>query len=669
MRNLIIILGGLAVSTLVASVVFSSVLFQNEYYNVPALPRVILCAVMWVGVIFVADKHVSGERILDGFSIKNITWESFMSPENHMGRKLFTEYGKWLAVYAIYKYTHYYIGSHSSENYSLFLGWENFEHLISVIIWVYFLIVPIRILLTNGVSDITSNLHVSIAWVMQLVGALAGGFVMFYAFVMAVTENNGGWYSLFIGGAVGLFIMFVSRVGFVESQVAGKFNKDVKQIKSIHGDGGWATEKQAWKALGNEKKGLNVCSGFLWNGEGHMLTVSMARSGKGLYIIAPALTHNLLSAKDAPSFVVLDPKGENINISGDYLKRAGYNVYCINPFDIPEISRFGKAGYNPLEFDPDPDIANDHIDSIVNAIVPESQHKSKFFDDTARDIIRNYIKHLITQDNEPKTFNTLYRWILFEGQMRNNLWLDMSANTAFDGIISDFALSIAGQASSGGAGQNDSFSTARTHMSAFSNQKINQFLSNSDFNVKYISKEKNAVFICIPEKHLKTYQSLIRMLFGSILSEIKSNYYPERRIILLMDEFAQLGYFKEAADFMSYGAHYATLWPIIHDLTQLRGIYPNEWESIVNNSHIIHWMKINDNFTRDYVSKRMPIETRIIGSEADGTPKYSKKPLLTPYEVGNHPHIIMQVSNLGNPVNVKKAAYFEQNNNGKNLRS
>ena len=75
-------------------------------------------------------------------------------------------------------------------------------------------------------------------------------------------------------------------------------------------------------------------------------------------MVLPALLNPDLEDENlATSFVVLDPKGENLAVAGDYLKRAGFNVYAINPFAIPEIAKFGNARFNPFDLftgtDPD----------------------------------------------------------------------------------------------------------------------------------------------------------------------------------------------------------------------------------------------------------------------------------------------------------------------------
>ena len=70
---------------------------------------------------------------------------------------------------------------------------------------------------------------------------------------------------------------------------------------------------------------LYIGGTLFWDKQGHILTVGGNRSGKGSCLIIPALTNDFLADHNAPSFVVLDPKGENLAIAGKFLKKIGYN--------------------------------------------------------------------------------------------------------------------------------------------------------------------------------------------------------------------------------------------------------------------------------------------------------------------------------------------------------
>ncbi|MCF0075429.1 type IV secretory system conjugative DNA transfer family protein [Dyadobacter sp. CY261] len=412
--------------------------------------------------------------------------------------------------------------------------------------------------------------------------------------------------------------------------------------------------------------GINIGNGHIWDGEGHILTCAPTRSGKGFYIINAALTDDKLRDRNAPSFVVLDPKGENIRISGAYLRSAGYKVHCINPYDIRDLEEFGQARFNPLEnLDPLDDDIDEILDTIAYSLIPLSEHKNKFFDEAGRDLLLNYLRHLITQTEDPITFRTLYFYSLATGDELEKLLRKMVANKSFDGVIARYALSVAGQKGTDTWGS--IARTAQTAMTMFGRKRLSQSLSGSDFDLTGLSEQKVAIFLCMPTKAIKKNAPWLRIFFGTMLRELMESYYHKRRVIVLLDEFVRLGYLSEAEDFFTIGAQYATIWAVVQDLKSLSHIY-EAWESIVANCQVKHWFANDDNMTRKYVSERMPITTVFIGNNSDGSPRYIEKPLLRPDEVGGFDDIILEVRGMGKPARLAKTPYLKQNKNGRDLR-
>lgn len=126
-----------------------------------------------------------------------------------------------------------------------------------------------------------------------------------------------------------------------------------ERIRNSHGVKGWPSRQEIEAAItDNNPGGINVTGGEMspfWSRKGHVLTVGYARSGKGTNIILQTLLNRYMDYSKKASFVILDPKGENAAIAGDYLKKSGYNVMVMNPFDILEISKFGNVRFNPFD--------------------------------------------------------------------------------------------------------------------------------------------------------------------------------------------------------------------------------------------------------------------------------------------------------------------------------
>lgn len=269
---------------------------------------------------------------------------------------------------------------------------------------------------------------------------------------------------------------------------------------------------------------------------------------------------------------------------------------------------------------------------IAFALIAPASHSNDYFDKSARGYITLYIRHLMTQDEEPKTFRTLYKWLRMAGSDRTALLMKMSKNEAFDGDIKDEATAIFGQlVNDGGKTVESIYSTVRNATDVFKDMQLRESVSGSDLDIKTIAAQKTAIFVCLSPADLERCQIWLRLFFGSVMRGLTKYYNPARKVIMLMDEFPTLGPLKEFETAAGFLAGYnVTLWPIMQDLTQLKNLYPNSWETFVNNAIIRHYLAVGDNFTADYISKRMPMDIRFVGSNADNSPREIQKPLLEP---------------------------------------
>jgi type IV secretion system protein VirD4 len=96
---------------------------------------------------------------------------------------------------------------------------------------------------------------------------------------------------------------------------------------------------------------------------------------------------------------------------------------------------------------------------------------------------------------------------------------------------------------------------------------------------------------------------------------------PTHRILMLLDEFAQLGHIRPVVEGISLVGGYGVLfWVIIQDLAQLKGLYRDNWETIFANCDVKQCFGTNDWTTADLLS-RMTGETTLFtegGSSGKG---------------------------------------------------
>ena len=107
--------------------------------------------------------------------------------------------------------------------------------------------------------------------------------------------------------------------------------------------------------------------------------------------------------------------------------------------------------------------------------------------------------------------------------------------------------------------------------------------------------------------------------------------------LFVLDEFGTIGKLDAVAQ--AYGlmaGRGMILWGFAQDLNELKRDYPRDWETIVGNSQAVTCMGVMDNFTADYVSKMLGIETveqvnvsttvgKSVGPQQQGAPIWASR--------------------------------------------
>lgn len=357
----------------------------------------------------------------------------------------------------------------------------------------------------------------------------------------------------------------------------------------------------------SDNTGFYIGGGRHFAGDGHMLLVGGSGAGKGVNFIIPALLSPAL-VRSGSSVVVLDPKGENLAICGEHFKRNGYKVISINPFDIPEIKGFGSARFNPFSLTSKTDIeAPTFCDLIAECLIPDSG-KNDHWDESARQYISLYLLYMVA--TEQANFKNLFEAVRLGGADRLQYLYEMAQCEAFGGIIKATAGGIYKQLEHSTENKEiDSiFSTVKRGTDLFKTPQLSEHLSHSDFDLKDLAKEKTALFVCVSPSQLQLFSGWLRVFFGCVFRTLQKYYNPQRRVLLLLDEFPQIGRLREFEMAFAYMRGYnVTLWAIVQDLSQLKKLYWHSWETFVGSAAVKIWLPAGaDNFTIDYLDNRLP---------------------------------------------------------------
>ena len=338
----------------------------------------------------------------------------------------------------------------------------------------------------------------------------------------------------------------------------------------------------------------------------HLMTVAGSRAGKGVSVIIP----NLLEYPG--SILTIDPKGENARrTAGRRGKKGntkvketlGQKVYVLDPFGV---SGYATDSFNPLSMiDTESDTAVDDAALIAEALVIQEDGPGKHFSAAARNLLRGIILQ-VCSDEPPERRNLL--------RVRELLTLDeeglallfevMATNEACNGVIRRAANSINTKAANEKSGV---ISTAVEQTDFLDSPPIGRCLARSDFDLTDLKRERVTVYLCLPAGRMATHSRWLRIIINLAVEAMEREpIVPKFPVLFMMDEFAVLDHLssieKAAGQIAGFGVK---LWPILQDLTQLKSIYKDRWETFMGNAGMLQFFGNNDLTSMDYASKRL----------------------------------------------------------------
>jgi type IV secretion system protein VirD4 len=221
-------------------------------------------------------------------------------------------------------------------------------------------------------------------------------------------------------------------------------------------------------------------------------------------------------------------------------------------------------------------------------------------------------------------------------------------------------------------------STARTQLGFIGNAAVAESLSGSDFRFGDLKRRATTVYICLPLNMLDICDKYFRLILDTALTDLlnEGQKGKGKPILAIVDEMAQLGpnmKSLENAMGMAAGAAGLQLWCVLQDLSQLKGMFPQTWETFIQNCGVTTWFGARDQTTRDYVSKlsgttEVISRSHSVSFDHRGEPHISDsmgqtaRPLLLPHEVGQlrPDEMIAFVEGVRcGPVKAKRKFYFK----------
>ncbi|MHB1656118.1 MAG: type IV secretory system conjugative DNA transfer family protein [Burkholderiales bacterium] len=348
----------------------------------------------------------------------------------------------------------------------------------------------------------------------------------------------------------------------------------------------------------------------LYTGSRHLITIGPNGSGKTRKLLVP----NLYRLTNWSSLVI-DPKGELAVWTAKHRADAGSEIVTLDPFgviekrypDLVEKQLYLKSiRFNPMAMlDPNSDDFPDEAKALGEALI-KVEGNDAHWGKSAQALVTGLIMGLrmTLEKDDPKNSLAGVRLLLglapeALGHSIKEIIRDTGSENAIAAKLSRFTVF-----DSGNKELLSILSTAITQTDWLDSKPIQRALSGGAFDFSKMKLSPVTVYLVLPLRYLESHSSWLRLMITAVLTPLIRSTAKGVPVLLMLDEFAQLGRLEVIERNMALMRGYGVkLWVILQDLSQLKDGYAKRWESFIGNAGIIQSFAPQDMTTREYLAK------------------------------------------------------------------
>ena len=360
-------------------------------------------------------------------------------------------------------------------------------------------------------------------------------------------------------------------------------------------------------AMGNSEKEL-----YRHQRTTNIMLIGAAGTGKSRGYVMP----NLLQGEI--SYVVLDPSGEILRATGNFLQNEkGYRIRVLNLVDPDDSSR-----YNPFVYLEDDDDVDQMVENFWKATTQDGATRGEqIWDDTAKELLSalSYYLYYFAPPSE-QNFPMIQYMVRNMAITGDGKGAKSPIDKLFDNLEEDhpehIALKHYRAYHSGATKTLQSIQiTLLSRLSKFNLTSIGWLSSTTEDELGLLTaaETKTVIFAVTPVADT-SLNFFVSLLYGQMFEILYAygNEHGKLKVPLhfLMDEFANItlprDFEKRLATFRKYLISASI---VLQDLSQLKAIFEKQWQSIVNNCDVLLYLGGNENSTHEYLSKLLGKET------------------------------------------------------------
>ena len=374
-------------------------------------------------------------------------------------------------------------------------------------------------------------------------------------------------------------------------------------------------------------------------------TVVIGGSGSG-----KSTSHVLINILQAShSYVVLDPSGEMLRATGNYLKAHGYTIHVLNLVEPERSDR-----YNPFCYLRSDDDVDRMVENFWKATAVQGAQKGEqIWDDMAKELLSALAYYLYYEaPQEEQNFPTIQFLLrnmgLVEGEQDSSpveqLFSELEQRDPEHIALKHYRAYHSGATKTLQSIQ----ITLLSRLGKFNLESIERLSTTNtdDLGLLTAPEERTVIFAVTPVAD-SSFNFFVSLLYGQlfeILYEYGNRHGKLKEPLhILMDEFANITLPKDfelrLATFRKYGISASI---ILQDMSQLKALYEKQWQAMMNNADELLYLGGNESGTHEYLSKllgKQTIRTNTFGQSKGRSGSFSKneqqlgRELLTPDEI------------------------------------
>lgn len=349
------------------------------------------------------------------------------------------------------------------------------------------------------------------------------------------------------------------------------------------------------------------------------------------------------------SFVVTDPKGENLRDTGRLLLEKGYEVRVLDFINMEK-----SHCYNPFVYLKDDNDVQKLVTNLFKATTPKNAQSQDPFWDTAASMLLLALVFYLRYEapEEEQNFAMVMEMLRYGSVSEEEEYISPLDSLYYDlelRVPEHIAVKYYKNYRSGAGKTLKSIQlTLAARLEKFNLESLANLTRTDELELSMLGEKKTAIFALIPDNDT-SFNFLVSILYTQLFQQLF--YLADHKyggslpipVHFLMDEFANVSLpddFEKALSVMRSRGVSVSI--ILQNLAQLKKLFEKEWESITGNCDSFLYLGGNEQSTHEYVSKLLGKETidlNTYGKSAGRNGNYSTnyqisgRELLTPDEV------------------------------------